>query len=74
MRLLWNHLMPGIFPVPTINFRQAVGLLILARLLFGRFGCHGGHRWFRGCHSEDAAPRGGRFWKRCCGSKGTPEA
>jgi hypothetical protein len=33
---LWNHLMPAIFGLGAIRFRQAVGLLILCRILFGR--------------------------------------
>ena len=35
---LWNALMPSIFNLPAISFWQALGLLILSRLLFGRFG------------------------------------
>jgi len=42
--LLWNALLPVIFHLPMITFWQAVGLLILARLLFGSFGHPGrGH-------------------------------
>lgn len=33
--LLWNALMPELFKLPLLNFWQAAGLLILARLLFG---------------------------------------
>ncbi len=33
--LLWNWLMPMIFSLPEINYLQAVGILVLARLLFG---------------------------------------
>jgi hypothetical protein len=33
--LLWNWLMPVIFGLVTVNFWQALGLLVLARLLFG---------------------------------------
>jgi hypothetical protein len=33
--LLWNALLPIIFHLPVITFWQAVGLLILARLIFG---------------------------------------
>lgn len=33
--LLWNSLLPEIFHLPQITFWQAVGLLILSRLLFG---------------------------------------
>lgn len=36
--LLWNLLIPGIFGLISINFWQALGLLILARILFGGFG------------------------------------
>lgn len=44
--LLWNALIPSIFGLPTINFLQAAGLLILSRLLFGGFpgGRRHGHR------------------------------
>ncbi len=35
---LWNALLPGIVGVSTINFVQALGLLILSRILFGSFG------------------------------------
>jgi len=35
--LLWNWLMPGIFGLSTVSFWQALGLLILFRILFGGF-------------------------------------
>jgi len=35
---LWNWLMPAIFGTNPITFWQAVGLLLLSRILFGRFG------------------------------------
>ncbi|MDR2121784.1 MAG: hypothetical protein LBP34_01540 [Flavobacteriaceae bacterium] len=38
VRLLWNWLMPDIFGLAVINFWQALGLLVLFRLLFGSFG------------------------------------
>lgn len=31
---LWNHLMPYIFSLPTLNFWQTAGLLLLIQLLF----------------------------------------
>ena len=34
---LWNYLMPGLFGLRTITFWQAVGLMVLGRLLFGGF-------------------------------------
>jgi len=38
--LLWNAIIPGIFGLGIINFCQALGLLVLTRILFGGFG-HG---------------------------------
>lgn len=35
--LLWNWLMPEIFGLGTLVYWQAVGLLLLAKLLFGGF-------------------------------------
>jgi hypothetical protein len=32
---LWNALMPDIFGLPALNYWQAAGLVILARILFG---------------------------------------
>src|SRR3954452_22629601 len=45
---LWNALMPGIFAVRTITFWQALGLLVLSKLLFGGFRpSSGGSRHWR---------------------------
>ena len=43
---LWNAVMPGVSGVLSLNFWQAMGLLVLSRILFGgfRFGGHNGHR------------------------------
>ena len=38
MMALWNALMPEIFGLIEINIWQAYGLLLLSKLLFGRFG------------------------------------
>lgn len=54
--LLWNTLLPVIFNLPQINFWQALGLLILSRILFGGFG-HG----FRG-HSNFSRNRFHKKW------------
>ena len=35
---LWNWLMPDIFGLTTITYWQAVGLFILAKIIFGGFG------------------------------------
>jgi hypothetical protein len=49
---LWNALVPALFHGPTLQYWQALGLLILSRLLFGGWrggvGRHGRwrqHRW-----------------------------
>jgi hypothetical protein len=34
---LWNVLMPGIFAVRAISFWQALGILVLSKILFGGF-------------------------------------
>ena len=39
---LWNWLMPELFGLPTLTFWKAVGVFILAKLLFGGFGNGGG--------------------------------
>jgi hypothetical protein len=41
---LWNWLLPMLFGWRMITFWQALGLLILCRILFGNFGMRGGHR------------------------------
>ncbi|MDR1980983.1 MAG: hypothetical protein LBQ39_05085 [Tannerellaceae bacterium] len=45
--VLWNVLVPDIFGLAAISFWQASGLLVLARLFFGRIGkmmgMHGHH-------------------------------
>lgn len=35
--LLWNALLPSLFHFPVITFPQALGLLILSKILFGGF-------------------------------------
>lgn len=40
---LWNWLMPSLFGLPTLTFWQAVGLLVLCRLLVGNIGFGGHH-------------------------------
>ncbi len=53
--VLWNLLIPSIFGLGVISFWQALGLFVLARILFGGFGL--GHRMMmgggmRGAHSN----------------------
>jgi hypothetical protein len=44
---LWNWLMPTLFGWRVITFWQALGLLALSRILFGRFGGPGGRMHWR---------------------------
>lgn len=51
---LWNHLLPEILHVNTIDFWQAMGLFILSKILFG-FGGGGGKMggpWSKGRMAE----------------------
>src|SRR5688572_27823992 len=41
--ILWNWLVPPIFNGPVISFWQALGLLVLSKILFGGFGGKGHH-------------------------------
>lgn len=43
--LLWNAILPDLLKVPRIRYWQAVGLLVLCRILFGNFGPKGGGRF-----------------------------
>ena len=46
---LWNWLVPAVFGWRSITFVQALGLLVLSKILFGGFHRHGGgRRWKRG--------------------------
>ncbi len=54
---LWNWLAPALFGWRMITFWQALGLLVLCRMLFGGFGHHGRDR--NHCHR-----RGMRHWER----------
>ena len=56
---LWNWLLPPLFGWRTVTFWEALGLLVLCRVLFGGMGRHGG-----------PGPR--RHWNRRCGRM-TPE-
>jgi hypothetical protein len=76
---LWNYLMPGLFGLHMISFWQAVGLMLLGRLLFGGFrpgrggfGWRGQmmRRWEQMTPEERAKFREG--WRGRCGDPGTP--
>ncbi|MDQ2843286.1 MAG: hypothetical protein M3Y72_20065 [Acidobacteriota bacterium] len=79
---LWNVLMPGIFNVRTISFWQALGLLLLSKILFGGFrpSVGGGGRWRRRMIErwEQMTPEEREKFKqgmrRGCGSRQNVEA
>lgn len=45
---LWNWLVPEIFHGPALSFGQALGLLVLSRILFGGWGRGGGQKFAQG--------------------------
>ena len=45
---LWNALIPALFHGPIVTFWQAVGLLVLSKILFGGFRGRGGHHGWHG--------------------------
>ena len=72
---LWNALVPELFHGPTLQYGQALGLLILSRLLFGGLRARGGwhghwrqrmwrERWEQMTPEERAQLRE-RFSSRC---------
>ena len=73
---LWNWLMPAVFGLRVITFWQALGLLILGKILFGGFHKHGGgrhggwrrhmtERWERMTPEERERFRTGMRGRRC---------
>ena len=48
--LLWNNVLAGVLHISTINFWQALGILVLSKILFGGFrGAHWRrHQWKQG--------------------------
>jgi hypothetical protein len=82
---LWNWLMPPLFGLHTLTFVQALGLLILGKILFGGFHRGGGHaRWRSGMRERWAQMtpeqrekfRAGmhRCGRRAVPQPGTPES
>jgi len=73
---LWNLLMPAIAHLPAISFWQALGLLVLSRLLFGRAGGWGSRirkaRFVRGWQGLTPEERE-RFRRAMRGPHGLPE-
>lgn len=72
--LLWNSILPAVFGITTITFWQALGILVLSKILFGGFRSghghgHSGHDWkARHMHlSPEDREKMKEEWKnRCC--------
>ncbi len=59
---LWNWLMPELFDLPMLNFWQAVGIFVLAKILFGG-SSHGGGGRRKGKQSrKSCAPSEGKHF------------
>jgi hypothetical protein len=79
---LWNWLLPALFGWRQITFWQALGLLVLCRILFGNVGGRGlrrsnfrrrmGERWERMTPEEREKFR--QTMRSRCGSFGEPTA
>lgn len=77
---LWNWLMPTLFGLTTITFWQALGLLILSKILFGGWK-GGGHHEHRGRWKRRFKDRWANMseeerekYRRCWGREMTPPA
>jgi hypothetical protein len=57
VQLLWNSLLPPLFGSRTVTFWQALGLLVLCRILFGGLG-------FRGAHGSSTRHRMTERWEQ----------
>ena len=79
---LWNWLMPALFGWHLITFWQAVGILVLSKILFGGFrGRHGGHMHWRhrmkerwGHMTPEEREKLRHTIRESWGSHGTPDA
>ena len=77
---LWNAILPDVLGVKTITFWQAMGIFVLAKILFGGFkgGHHKKQEWRRKMHDkwEQMSPEERQQWKQnmrnWCGQWGKP--
>ncbi|WP_229254635.1 hypothetical protein [Dyadobacter linearis] len=68
VRWLWNAILPALLDVNYITYWQAVGLLVLCRILFGNFGRPGGgpRNWGNWKNGSAEMPGGGArfgYWR-----------
>ena len=79
---LWNAILPAVLHAGTISFWQALGILLLSKILFGGF--HGGwrggrrHQWKEKMNekwmnmSAEEKQKFQQEWRSRCGSWGRP--
>lgn len=78
---LWNAILPEVLGVNAITFWQALGILVLSKILFGGFGRRGGWNrggrphWRRGMQEKwakmtpEEREKFKAEWKNRCGSR-----
>ena len=71
---LWNWLIPILFVSgKQIDYVQAMGVLLLSKILFGGFRCHGAHgRWHRHRWEQMTQEERDKFqtgMRGCCSEK-----
>ena len=81
---LWNAILPAVLGVKAISFLQALGILLLSKILFGGFGKGGfrrgpGHEWRHemkekwGAMSPEERDQFKAEWKNRCGMRWRPQ-
>jgi|SRR5580704_3950997 hypothetical protein len=77
---LWNWLMPGLFGLKLIGYWQAMGLIVLSKLLFGGFrgsGWRGGYRRRMSSRWQQSTPEEREKFRQglraCWGRMASPE-
>ena len=72
---LWNAILPAILGVKAITFIQALGILLLSKILFGGFGGRGSTAWKQKMKqrwnnmSPDDREKFKAEWKNRCGGR-----
>jgi len=82
--LLWNTILTDVLAVNSLNYWQALGILLLSRILFGRWGApnYKGKKGFSKRHrwkekwmnmSEEERMQFKAKWRQKCGDKPTKQ-
>lgn len=80
VQTLWNYILPGVIGVGVLTYAQALGLLILSRLLLGGWGYRGPSHWRKPLFNprwmqmtEEEKARFSEHWKKHCDYPQRPE-